>query len=57
MKVSSIKKTDLTKDIIDKILYEGLEDTGETGDCIMALEMGIPEKDILLDAAFNGCYR
>lgn len=37
MKVSSIKKADLTNDIVDKILYEGLEDTGETGDCIMVL--------------------
>lgn len=37
MKVSSLKKEDLSNDIIDKILYEGLEDRGDNGDCIMVL--------------------
>ena len=37
MKVSTLKLEDLTNEIIDKILYEGLEDRGDTGDCIMVL--------------------
>ncbi|MDP4153334.1 MAG: YdcF family protein [Bacillota bacterium] len=35
MKVSALKKEDLTADIIDKMLYSGLDDMGEMGDCIM----------------------
>jgi len=35
MRVSLLKREDLSNTIIDKILYEGLEDTGEKGDCIM----------------------
>ena len=37
MKVSSLKKSDLSDEIVDKMLYEGLEDTGDRGDCIMVL--------------------
>jgi uncharacterized SAM-binding protein YcdF (DUF218 family) len=37
MKVSSLKESDLSNEIIDKILYEGLEDTADKGDCIMVL--------------------
>lgn len=37
MKVSSLKKSDLSREIVDKMLYEGLEDTGDKGDCIMVL--------------------
>ena len=35
MKVSSLKKSDLSREIVDKLLYEGLEDAGDSGDCIM----------------------
>lgn len=35
VKISSLKKDDLSYEIIDKILYEGLEDLGDKGDCIM----------------------
>lgn len=37
MKVSSLKKNDLSREVVDKILYEGLEDTGDRGDCVMVL--------------------
>ncbi|OPJ60408.1 YdcF family protein [Clostridium oryzae] len=37
MKVSSLKKADLTNEIIDKMLYEGMEDVEDNGDCIMVL--------------------
>lgn len=37
MKVSSLKKSNLTDEVIDKILFEGLEDTGDRGDCIIVL--------------------
>ena len=37
MKVSEINKTNLTEEFVDKILYEGLEDSGENADCIMVL--------------------
>lgn len=37
MKVSSLKKDDLSNYVVDKILYEGLDDRGENGDCIMVL--------------------
>lgn len=35
MKVSEIKYEDLTNDIIDKILFEGISDDGLGGDCIL----------------------
>lgn len=37
MRVSSLKKKDLSNAIIDKMLYEGLDDIGEKGECIMVL--------------------
>lgn len=37
MKVSSLKKDDLTHEVIDKMLYDGLDDTGDNGDCILVL--------------------
>ncbi len=37
MKVSTLKSEDLTNDIVDKILFRGLEDRGDAGDCIMVL--------------------
>ena len=37
MKVSEITEENLTNDIIDCLLYEGLEDTGENVDCIIVL--------------------
>jgi uncharacterized SAM-binding protein YcdF (DUF218 family) len=37
MKVSSLKMDSLTNELIDKILYEGVEDKGDKGDCIMVL--------------------
>ena len=37
MKVSEIDSKELNEDLIDKILYEGIEDTGVKGDCIMVL--------------------
>ena len=37
MFVSTIKEDDLSVDIIDKLLYAGLEDTGENADCIIVL--------------------
>lgn len=37
MKVSSLKKADLSNKIIDKLLYEGLEYYGECADCAMVL--------------------
>ncbi len=37
MKVSTLKPEDLTNDIVDKILFRGLEDRGDAGDCIMVL--------------------
>ncbi len=37
MKVSTLKPESLSHEIIDRILYEGLEDRGDTGDCIMVL--------------------
>jgi uncharacterized SAM-binding protein YcdF (DUF218 family) len=35
MKVSKLKKEDLTREVIDKILYDGLEESGDKGDCIV----------------------
>ncbi len=37
MWVSKIEEKDLTPEIIDRLLYEGLEDTGENVDCIIVL--------------------
>jgi len=37
MRVSSLKKNDLSNNIIDKMLYDGLDDIGNNGDCIMIL--------------------
>ena len=37
MLVSQIKEEDLTSELIDRLLFEGLEDTGESADCILVL--------------------
>ena len=37
MLVSTIKEEDLTVDVVDRLLFYGLEDTGETADCILVL--------------------
>lgn len=37
MLVSQIKENDLTVELIDRLLFEGLEDTGESADCIIVL--------------------
>ena len=37
MWVSTLTKETLTDDIIDRLLYDGLEDTGESADCILVL--------------------
>ena len=37
MWVSKITEEDLTNEIIDRLLFEGLEDTGENADCIIVL--------------------
>ena len=37
MLVSKIKEEDLTQELLDKLLFEGLEDTGENADCILVL--------------------
>lgn len=37
MWVSKITEEDLSNEIIDKMLFEGIEDTGEKGDCIIVL--------------------
>lgn len=37
MWVSKITEKDLSNEIIDKLLFEGLEDTGENADCIIVL--------------------
>ena len=37
MRVSEITEADLTDDIIDRILFENLNDTGEDVDCIIVL--------------------
>ncbi|MCR5476720.1 MAG: YdcF family protein [Lachnospiraceae bacterium] len=37
MRISDIDKDHLTDEIIDRVLYEGLEDTGEKADCILVL--------------------
>ena len=37
MLVSKIKEEHLTIDLIDKLLFQGLDDTGEPADCIVVL--------------------
>lgn len=37
MLVSKIKEEDLTLDIVDRLLFKGIEDTGENVDCIIVL--------------------
>ena len=37
MKVSQLTSDSLTDEIIDRLLFDGLEDTGERGDCILVL--------------------
>lgn len=37
MLVSKITKRDLTPELVDRLLFQGLEDSGETGDCILVL--------------------
>ncbi len=37
MLVSKIKEEDLTLEVIDKLLFQGFEDTGENVDCIIVL--------------------
>lgn len=37
MLVSGIKEDHLTVDVVDRLLFRGLEDTGETADCIIVL--------------------
>lgn len=37
MLVSKIREEDLTADIVDRLLYQGIEDTGESADCIIVL--------------------
>lgn len=37
MRVSNIKESDLTPEIVDRLLFQGLEDTGENVDCLVVL--------------------
>lgn len=37
MLVSRIKEEDLTFELVDRLLFQGLEDTGENADCIIVL--------------------
>jgi len=37
MLVSKIREEDLTADIVDRLLFQGIEDTGESADCIIVL--------------------
>ena len=37
MLVSRIKEEDLTLEVVDRLLFQGLEDTGENADCIIVL--------------------
>ena len=37
MLVSEINEEDLSTQVIDRLLYQGLEDTGEDADCIIVL--------------------
>lgn len=44
MLVSTITETDLTSEIIDKLLFQGIQDTGESGDYIIVLGSKKAEK-------------
>ena len=37
MVVSKLKEEDLTQEVVDRLLFQGLEDTGEKTDCIIVL--------------------
>ena len=37
MLVSAIKEADLTPELVDRLLFQGLEDSGECADCILVL--------------------
>lgn len=37
MLVSRIKEENLTIEVVDRLLFQGLEDTGETADCVIVL--------------------
>ena len=37
MLVSSIKEEGLSVELVDRLLFQGLEDTGENADCIIVL--------------------
>ena len=37
MFVSSIKEGDLSVELVDRLLFQGIEDTGENVDCILVL--------------------
>lgn len=37
MLVSQIKEEDLTLEVIDRLLFQGIEDTGENADCVIVL--------------------
>lgn len=37
MLISQIKEKQLTDELIDRLLYQGVEDTGESADCILVL--------------------
>lgn len=37
MVVSKIKEQDLTNELVDRLLFQGLDDTGENADCIIVL--------------------
>ncbi len=37
MFVSQIKEEDITSEVVDKLLFQGIEDTGDVADCIIVL--------------------
>ena len=37
MRVSKITREDLTNDVVDRLLFEGLHDPGASVDCIIVL--------------------
>ena len=37
MLVSAIKEADLTPELVDRLLFQGLEDSGDSADCILVL--------------------
>lgn len=37
MRISNIKEEDLSTELVDKLLFRGIEDTGESADCILVL--------------------